>query len=132
MGEPGSIATDRHASAAWLDGTDPAGWADTAGATHPFPPPLDSDVRPADGSWIDPGLLGPVDDAVDQMTDPPGALLADLAAADGDPAADWTALRRSDDPAVRALVLRWCPWSGRDGNGATDASSGRIRTGRPD
>jgi hypothetical protein len=109
MAEPGSVRADRHAPAAWLDGTDPAGWADTVGSTDPFPPPLDPDVRPADGSWVDPGLLGPVEDAVDQTTDPPDALLADLAAADGDRSADWTTLDESDDPAVRALALRWRP-----------------------
>jgi hypothetical protein len=109
MAEPGSIETDRHAPAAWQDGTDPAGWADTAGATDPFPPPLDLDVRPPDGPWVDAGLLGRVEDAAEQPTDPPDALLADLAAADGDPAADWTTLHESDDPAVRALSLRWRP-----------------------
>jgi hypothetical protein len=109
MAEPGSIETDRRAPAAWLDGTDPAGWADTAGATDPFPSPLDLDVRPPDGPWIDAALLGRVEDADGQRTDPPDALLADLAAADGDPSADWTTLHESDDPAVRALALRWRP-----------------------
>ncbi len=107
MGEPERIGTDRHEPATWLDGTDPAGWADTAGAADPFPPRLDPDVRPADGRWIDPGLLGPVDDGLDRTTDPPDALLDDLAAAAGDPAADWTTLAGSEDPAVRALARRW-------------------------
>lgn len=109
MGEPGPFGVDRHTPGDWLDGTDPAGWADTAGATHPFPPPLDLHVRPSDGAWVDPGLLGPIEDGPDQAADPPAALLADLAAADGDPAADRTTLRESDDPAVRALTRRWCP-----------------------
>jgi hypothetical protein len=109
MAEPESIETDQHAPAAWLDGTDPAGWADAAVATDPFPPPLDLDVRPVDGLWVDAGLLGRVEDAGRQHTDPPDALLADLAAAAGDPAADWATLRDSDDPAVRALALRWHP-----------------------
>ena len=110
MAEPGSIEADPRAPAepaAWLDGTDPAGWVDATGPTDPFPPRLDLDVRPADGSWVDPDLLGLVEGAVDRPTDPPGVLLADLAVADGDPVADWTTLRESDDPAVRALALRW-------------------------
>ena len=122
--------------AAWLDGTDPAGWADTAGTVDPFPPPLDLDVTPLDGRWVDPDLLGhtaaghtaaghtaagdvaagdvaagevAAGDAAlgDLPTDPPEALLADLAAADGDLAADWASLHESDDPAVRALAARW-------------------------
>jgi len=109
MAEPGSIETDRRAPAGWQDGTDPAGWADTAGATDPFPPPLDLDVPAADGPWVDAGLLGRVEDAAEQPTDPPDMLLADLAAADGDPEADWATLHESDDPAVRALSLRWRP-----------------------
>ena len=109
MAEPGPIETDRHAPAAWLDGTDPAGWADTAGTTDPFPAPLERDVQAGDGAWVDPDLLGPVEDAVDLPADPPEALLADLAAAEGDPDADWTTLHESDDPAVRALALRWRP-----------------------
>jgi hypothetical protein len=115
MAEPGSIEADPRAPAepaAWLDGTDPAGWADTAGETASFPPPLDLDVRPADGPWAHPDLLGRVEDAGDQPTDPPAALLADLAAAEGDPAADWTTLSESDDPAVRGLSLRWRPEDG--------------------
>jgi hypothetical protein len=107
--EPGSIERDERAPAGWLDGTDPAGWADTAAVTDPFPPPLDSDVRPADGPWVDADLLGRAEDAGEPPTDPPDALLADLAAADGDPDADWTTLHESDDPAVRALALRWRP-----------------------
>jgi hypothetical protein len=71
MAEPGSIETDRRAPAAWQDGTDPAGWADTAGATDPFPPPLDLDVRPPDGPWVDAGLLGRVEDAAEQPAEPP-------------------------------------------------------------
>ena len=109
MAEPGSIETDRRAPAGWQDGTDPAGWADTAGATDPFPPPLDLDVPAADGPSVDAGLLGRVEDAAEQLTDPPDMLLADLAAADGDPEADWATLHGSDDPAVRALSLRWRP-----------------------
>jgi hypothetical protein len=112
MVESGSIGTDQRAPAepaAWLDGTDPAGWADTAAASDPFPPPLDLHVRPADGPWIDPDLLGRTEDADDQPADPPDALLADLAAAEGGLAADWTTLHESDDPAVRALALRWHP-----------------------
>lgn len=109
MAEPGSIETDRRAPAGWQDGTDPAGWADTAGATDPFPPPLDLDVPAADGPSVDAGLLGRVEDAAEQLTDPPDMLLADLAAADGDPEADWATLHESDDPAVRALSLRWRP-----------------------
>jgi hypothetical protein len=109
MGEPGSLGTDGRARAAWRDGTDPTGWADAAGSTEPFPPPLGLHIRPADGSWADPGLLGPAEDAPDHAADPPDALLADLAAAEGDPAADWRTLRESDDPAVRALALRWHP-----------------------
>ena len=107
MGQPGSMGTDGQARAAWRDGTDPAGWADTADATDLFPSPLGLHIRPADGSWVDPGLLGPVEDGLDHAIDPPDALLADLAAADGDPAADWTTLQKSDDPAVRALARRW-------------------------
>lgn len=109
MDEAGPIGTVRRAPAGWRNGTDPAGWADADGAPDPFPPLLHPRVRPADGSWSDPGLLGPVEDGVDPTTDPPDALLTDLAAAAGDPEADWTALHASDDPAVRALALRWCP-----------------------
>jgi hypothetical protein len=112
MVEPVSIGTDPHVPAAWMDGTDPVGWADTADVREPYPPPLDLDIRPADGPWIDAGLLGRADDADadgEQPLDPPDALLADLAAADGDPDADWTTLEDSDDPAVRALSLRWRP-----------------------
>jgi hypothetical protein len=92
--------------AAWLDGTDPAGWADTTGDTDPFPPPVQLDVVPADGRWTDPDLLGRAAGG-DPATDPAEALRADLAAAVGDPEADWAALRDSDDPAVRALAMRW-------------------------
>jgi hypothetical protein len=106
--EPGSIETDQRAPASWLDGTDPAGWADTAGATDPFPP-LEVGVAPVDGAWVAAHLLGQVEGATDLPVDPPEALLADLAAADGDPDADWTTLHESDDPAVRALSLRWRP-----------------------
>ena len=109
MGERGPIRTDGHARAVGRDGADPAGWADVASPTHPFPPALGLHTRPADGSWVDPGLLGPIEDALDRTTDPPDALLADLAAADGAPAAGWTTLHESDDPAVRALALRWRP-----------------------
>ena len=89
----------------------PGRLGDTAGAIDLFPPPLDLDVRPADGPWVDPDLLGLVEDGVDRHTDPPDALLADLAAAEGDPVADWTTLHGSDDPAVRALALRWRTWA---------------------
>jgi hypothetical protein len=109
MEEPGPIGTDRHAPAGWRNGTDPAGWADVDGASDPFPPPLHLHVRPADGSWFDAALLGPVEDGLAETTDPPDALLADLAAAAGDPDADWVTLHESDDPAVRALALRWRP-----------------------
>jgi hypothetical protein len=112
MAEPGPVEVDSPASAepaAWLDGTDPAGWADTAGASDPFPPPIDLGVRPRDGRWVDPDLLGPAADAGDPPIDPADALLADLAAADGDPGAGWATLHRSDDPAVRALAVRWRP-----------------------
>lgn len=109
MADPGPTEADRRAPAAWLDGTDPAGWADTAGGTDPFPPPVDSDLRPADGPWADPRLLGHLREAGEHPTDPPHALLSDLAAAGGDPDADWATLHESDDPAVRALALRWRP-----------------------
>lgn len=83
----------------------------------PFPPPLDLDVVPPDGSdWVDPGLLGEpsaewgagVDPAPFVAMDDPHALLADLHAADlaeGEPS--WDALAGSDDPAIRALALHW-------------------------
>jgi hypothetical protein len=109
MVEPGSPETDQRAPSAWLDGTDPAGWADTAGMTDPFPPPLDSDARPADGPWTDARLLARREEVGDHRTDPPEALLADLASAEGDPDAGWATLSESDDPAVRALALRWRP-----------------------
>jgi hypothetical protein len=99
------------------DGTDPAGWtADTNG--DPFPPALDVDVQPGDGGpWVDPDLLGGPDhwsadtSGPELVTpvDPPAALLPDLAAADGDPDADWDTLRDSDDPATRALTRHWNP-----------------------
>lgn len=106
MAQP--IDSDTREPAAWLDGTDPAGWADTASATDPFPPPLDLDVPPPPGGWVDPDLLGRTADA-GETTDPPEALRTDLAAADGDPGADWATLNDSEDPAVRALALRWRP-----------------------
>jgi hypothetical protein len=101
--DPGAPA----APADWLDGTDPAGWADTAAEADPFPPVLELAVQPAGGGpWTDPGLLG--DPAPGSPpADPPEALRADLAVADGDPDADWAALHDSDDPAVRALAARW-------------------------
>lgn len=101
--DPGATA----APSDWLDGTDPAGWADTAAEPDPFPPALRLDLQPAGGGpWADPGLLG--DRAPDApAADPPEALRADLAAADGDPDADWAALHDSEDPAVRALAARW-------------------------
>jgi hypothetical protein len=109
MTEAGSPETNQRAPAAWLDGTDPAGWADTAGMIDPFPPPLGSAARPVDGPWTDARLLARAENAGERRIDPPEALLADLAAADGDPEADWTTLSKSDDPAVRALALRWRP-----------------------
>lgn len=89
-------------------GTDPATWADGTGA-DPFPPALDMDVTPADGGpWTDPELIGGTDDwSAVPVTDPPAALLPDLAAADGDPDAGWESLHDSDDPAVRALATHW-------------------------
>lgn len=96
------------AGAGDLDGTDPAGWV-TAGES--FPPAIEVDVAPADGGpWVDPELLGADDPApfgVPLPGDPEPALLADLAAADGDPEAGWAAVRGSDDPAVRALAAHW-------------------------
>jgi hypothetical protein len=95
------------------DATDPAGWSDPgAEGADPFPPALDMDVTPAvDGPWVDPGLLGEPDDwaGADPAgpADPPEAILPDLAAADGNPDADWSALRDSEDPAVRALTTHW-------------------------
>jgi hypothetical protein len=106
MAQP--IDSDTREPATWLDGTDPAGWADTAAGTDPFPPPLHVDVRAPAGGWVDPDLLGRTADAGD-VFDPPDVLRADLAAADGDPDADWATLHESDDPAVRALALRWRP-----------------------
>jgi len=109
MAEPVDLGPRASAEpAAWLDGTDPAGWADTAGAIEPFPPPLDLDVGRPDGPWVDPDLVGGAE-ADGPPTDPPEALRADLAVADGDPDADWPTLLDSDDPAVRALALRWHP-----------------------
>lgn len=95
-----------------VDGTDPAGWTDTA--ADPFPPALDVDVQPGDGGpWVDPDLIGGPEWTADAEpappADPPAALLPDLAAADGDPDAGWDALRDSDDPAVRALAVHWNP-----------------------
>lgn len=98
------------------DRTDPAGWSDAGAESDPFPPALEVDVLPADGGpWVDPDLLGRPDDwTADPSgpdlvppTDPPAALLSDLAAADGDPAAGWDELHASDDPAVRALAAHW-------------------------
>jgi hypothetical protein len=112
MAEWGSVETDPRPPAepaAWLDGTDPAGWADTAGGTDSFPPPLDLVARAADGPQVDPDLLDVVEDPCEQSVDPPDALLADLAVAAGEPEADWSTLHKSEDPAVRALALRWRP-----------------------
>jgi hypothetical protein len=71
-------------------------------------------MTPADGGpWVDPDLLGdggPDLLDLDQPThDTPAALRDDLAAADGDPGADWSALRASDDPAIRTLAAFWQP-----------------------
>ncbi|HEV7653287.1 MAG TPA: hypothetical protein VGP36_00920 [Mycobacteriales bacterium] len=94
-----------------IDGTDPAGWTDATAESDPFPPALDMDVGPADGGpWVDPDLLGgsgSLGDPAAGPADPPEALLSDLAAADGNPDADWSALADSDDPAVRALTRHW-------------------------
>jgi hypothetical protein len=99
-----------------LDWTDPAGWSDAGAESDSFPPALELDVLPADGGpWVDPDLLGgPGDWTADPSgpdlvppTDPPAALLSDLAAADGDPDAGWDEVHGSDDPAVRALAARW-------------------------
>jgi hypothetical protein len=107
MAEPIELDTRTPAEpAAWLDGTDPAGWADTAGAIEPFPPPVALDV-PHDGPWVDPDLLGGTADADGPPADPPETLRADLAAANGDPDADWPTLHDCNDPAVRSLALRW-------------------------
>ncbi len=104
MAQP--IDSDTREPSGWLDGTDPAGWADTAAATDPFPPPLDVAVPPPEGGWVDLDLLGHGAEPGEDR-DPPDSLRADLAAADGDPDADWATLHESDDPAVRALALRW-------------------------
>jgi hypothetical protein len=88
---------------------DPAAFAPPPDAPDsPFPPHLDLDLAPADGQpWTDPDLLGAEHDGAAPEavapTDPPAALLSDLAAADGGehgPA-------ESDDPAVRALAAYW-------------------------
>lgn len=108
--EPGAWDHDPDPGVA-IDGTDPAGWADSAGA-DPFPPALDVDVQPGDGGpWVDPDLLGTPEHwaAAGPDPEPPAALLPDLAAADGDPDAGWDTLRDSDDPAVRALAQHWNP-----------------------
>lgn len=99
--------------AAFGDLADPAAWTDGTGTgADPFPPALDMDVTPADGGpWTDPELIGggTEDRSADPVTDPPAALLPDLAAADGDPDASWESLHDSDDPAVRALATHWHP-----------------------
>ncbi len=102
----------------WTTDGEPARWSDqpeapyAAGGDDPFPPALDVGVTPADGGpWADPELLG-ADTPLpppDPAGDPPAALRADLAAADGEPGADWAALRGSDDPAVRTLAAFWQP-----------------------
>lgn len=87
------------------DPTDPAGWG--APAEDPFPPALSLDVDPADGGpWADPDLLG-ADPGEDPRTDPPLALLSDLAAADGGDPSDWAGVESSDDPAIRSLAAYW-------------------------
>lgn len=99
------------------DWSDPVGWTDdpqpyAAGGDDPFPPALEVGVSPADGGpWADPDLLG-ADTTLpppEPAGDAPAALRADLAAADGEPGADWAALRGSDDPAVRTLAAFWQP-----------------------
>lgn len=99
------------------DWSEPAGWTDdpqpyAAGGDDPFPPALEVGVSPADGGpWADPDLLG-ADSTLpppDEAADPPAALRSDLAAADGEPGADWAALRGSDDPAIRTLATLWQP-----------------------
>ncbi|HEY9472579.1 MAG TPA: hypothetical protein VIS06_01875 [Mycobacteriales bacterium] len=76
-----------------------------------FPARLELDVVPSDGhDWVDVDLLG--DPAAGSLTagwfDPPQELLADLHRLDGgDGTPSWQAVTESDDPAVRALGLRW-------------------------
>jgi hypothetical protein len=105
------------------DWTDPAGWSEAGAGSDPFPPTLELGVSPADGGpwpadggpWVEPDLLGgpgdrtagPSGPDLVLPTDPPAALLSDLAAADGDPEAGWDEVHGSDDPAVRALAARW-------------------------
>jgi hypothetical protein len=100
----------------WPDWTDPARWSEAGVESDPFPPALEIDVSPADGGpWVDPRLLGGADERAADLsvpdpvppTDPPAALLSDLAAADGEPDAGWDEVHGSDDPAVRALAARW-------------------------
>lgn len=89
---------------------DPDGVA-TGVEGSPFPAMLDLDVLPSDGrDWVDVDLLGdpaPGSGAVLRF-DPPARLLADLHRIDGgDGTPTWSAVAGSDDPAVRALALRW-------------------------
>lgn len=78
-----------------------------------FPAALDLDVVPSDGQdWVDVDLLGnpPAGSLTPVRLDPPGELLADLHRLDaGDGTPSWQAVAGSDDPAVRALGLRWRP-----------------------
>jgi hypothetical protein len=78
-----------------------------------FPAALDLDVVPSDGQdWVDVDLLGnpPAGSLTPVWLDPPGELLADLHRLDaGDGTPSWQAVAGSDDPAVRALGLRWRP-----------------------
>lgn len=76
-----------------------------------FPPRLDLDVCPADGrDWVDVDLLGEPDPGGAFRFAAPADLLADLHRSDGaDGEASWQAVTGSDDPAVRALGLRWRP-----------------------
>jgi hypothetical protein len=90
---------------------DPAAFAPPADAPDsPFPPQLDLDLAPDDGQpWTDPDLLGAEHDGGTAEalapTDPPNALLSDLAAVEGEHGPD--GLASSDDPAIRALAAYW-------------------------
>jgi hypothetical protein len=89
---------------------DPDGVA-TGAEVSPFPAVLELDVLPSDGrDWVDVDLLGDPapGSGVVLRFDPPARLLADLHRIDGgDGTPTWSAVADSDDPAVRALALRW-------------------------